>query len=132
MQQFQNVKNIVSIFFVLLILLQSFSKVWIIVSFKLNQEYIAKVLCINRDKPEMLCSGKCFLDERIKADEDQSGKQLPQKLKEQKEVVYCFEEVCRFPAQAPEPVACVELPACCEQIRPSIALTGVFHPPRMS
>ena len=80
----------------------------------------------------MMCSGKCFLDERIKADEDQSGKQLPQKLKEQKEVVYYVEDVCRFPAQAPEPVACAAVPAFCEQISPSIALTGVFHPPRMS
>ncbi|MDZ7880768.1 MAG: hypothetical protein U5L45_24040 [Saprospiraceae bacterium] len=84
-------KNIISITFALLILLQSFSKVWIVFSFKINQDYIAKVLCINRDKPEKHCDGQCVLMQRVKAEEEQEKKQLPQKLKEQKEVIYCFE-----------------------------------------
>lgn len=83
-------KGIISILLALLILLQSFSKVWIIFSFKINQDYIAKVLCINRDKPELHCNGKCFLMQRIRAEEEKERKELPQKLKEQKEVLYCL------------------------------------------
>jgi predicted MPP superfamily phosphohydrolase len=71
-------------------LLQSFSKTWIVLSFKINQEYIAKFLCINRDKPEVMCNGKCILMQRVKAEEEKEKKQIPQKLKEQKEVFYCF------------------------------------------
>lgn len=40
----------------------------------INYEYIAKVLCINKDKPEMQCNGKCHLmKELAKASE----KELP-------------------------------------------------------
>lgn len=88
MCQIIKLKNIVSILLALLILLQSFSKVWIFISFKIDQDYIAKTLCINRDKPEMLCSGKCVLKQRIKAEEENERKEIPQKCKAQKEVFY--------------------------------------------
>jgi hypothetical protein len=66
-------------------------KLWIYFSFKINQDYIVKVLCINRNKPEMHCDGNCILMQRLKADEDQERKQIPQALKEQKELVFCYE-----------------------------------------
>lgn len=84
-------KSIISILLALLILLQSFSKVWIFFSFKINQDYIAKVLCINRDKPELHCNGKCVLMQRIKAEEEKEKKEIPQKLKEQKGGLYCLD-----------------------------------------
>ena len=74
-------------------MLQSFSNVWIVLSFKINQEYIAKVLCINRFKPEMTCNGKCVLMQRIKAAEEKEKKATPLTLKEQKELVYCLEKL---------------------------------------
>lgn len=40
----------------------------------INYEYIAKVLCINKDKPEMQCNGKCHL---IKELAKTSEKELP-------------------------------------------------------
>lgn len=83
-------KSIFSIFLALLILLQSFSKTWIILSFKINQDYIAKVLCINRNKPELHCNGKCVLMQRLKASEEKERKEMPQKVKEQKEALYCL------------------------------------------
>lgn len=76
----------------MLILLQSFSKVWIFISFKTNQDHIAKVLCINRNKPEVRCNGKCVLKRWTKAAEDKENKGTPQKLKEQKEVFYCLDK----------------------------------------
>ncbi|MCC7027343.1 MAG: hypothetical protein IT265_10325 [Saprospiraceae bacterium] len=84
-------KSAVSILLALLILLQLFSKVWIIFSFKVNQDYIAKVVCINRDKPEKHCNGKCVLMKRIKAEEETEKKQIPQKLKEQQQGLYCLD-----------------------------------------
>lgn len=85
-------KNILSIFLVILILLQSFNKTWIVFSFKINQDYISKVLCINRDKPEMHCNGKCVLAKRVEAEEQKEKSELPQKLKKQYEVLYCIEQ----------------------------------------
>jgi hypothetical protein len=39
---------------------------WIYVSFKINQDYIAKNLCENRAKPKMQCNGKCQLMKKLK------------------------------------------------------------------
>ena len=33
--------------------------------FELRRDYIAKVLCINRDKPMTICGGKCFLKDQL-------------------------------------------------------------------
>ena len=40
----------------------------------INYEYIAKVLCINKDKPEMQCNGKCHLMQELAKT---SEKELP-------------------------------------------------------
>jgi len=74
-------KPILSILFAALILFQSNSKVWIVVLFKLNQEYISSKLCTYRDQPLVLCSGKCVLEKVLTSDAKQE-KEVPQKLKE--------------------------------------------------
>jgi hypothetical protein len=63
--------------------------VWIFVSFKINQDYIAKNLCENRAKPKMQCNGKCQLMKKLKQTDKEEQKQLPQTLKEKYEVSYC-------------------------------------------
>ena len=35
------------------------------VEYVLNQDYIAEFLCINKDKPELQCNGKCHLVKEI-------------------------------------------------------------------
>ncbi len=35
-----------------------------------NKDYIANVLCENRDKPAMACNGKCYLKKQIVASND--------------------------------------------------------------
>ena len=37
----------------------------------LNRSYIAKNLCVNRDKPMMGCNGKCYLSKKLKEQEKQ-------------------------------------------------------------
>jgi len=129
LQQIQNLKNIISIFFSLLILCQSFSKVWIIISFKINQDYIAKVLCVNRDKPEVSCNGKCALMKDLKADEGQDKKQLPKKSKEQKEITYCFEILPWLIVEPIENVVSKKHPTFYLYPRSISHLMRVFHPP---
>ena len=48
------------------LLLQNFSQVVIMVKYKIDQAYIARVLCENRDKPDMHCNGKCYFIKKIK------------------------------------------------------------------
>ena len=86
-------KNIVVIFLSLLFLLQPFSKVWIYVSFKINQDYIAKNLCENRAKPILKCNGKCQLMKKLKQADKDEEKQTPQTIKEKLELLYCHNQV---------------------------------------
>jgi hypothetical protein len=37
-----------------------------IVDYIINKEYIAKNLCVNRDKPKSCCKGKCHLVKQLK------------------------------------------------------------------
>lgn len=62
----------------LIILLQTFSKAVIFVDFYANQDYIARNLCGNRDKPMLHCCGRCQLCKRL-ARQDQQDKNDPGK-----------------------------------------------------
>lgn len=59
------VKKITAISLVLLLSLQCFYKLGVITYFQLNRDYIAEVLCINKEEPIAMCYGKCFLDKNL-------------------------------------------------------------------
>lgn len=50
--------------------LQSLSLLFVQLEFSVSQPYIAKVLCVNRDKPQMKCDGKCFLTKELSRNAD--------------------------------------------------------------
>lgn len=47
---------------------QTFSKSFLVLEYQWNKDFIARVLCVNRNKPEMKCEGKCYLCKKLKAD----------------------------------------------------------------
>ena len=51
--------------------ISTFSKWIVILEYEINRDYIARNLCINRGKPSCCCKGKCFLQKKLAADEDQ-------------------------------------------------------------
>jgi len=127
--QIRPLKNVLSILLALCILLQSFSKVWIILSFKINQDYIAKTLCINRGKPEVNCCGKCVLVKNLKAEEAPEGKQVPQKSKEQKDNTYCFDLFQWLIDKPEELVSAQKQPGDHRCPCTNSYVSGVFRPP---
>jgi len=58
-------KILATIFLTSIIFVQAFSTYFIKADFYLNQSYIAKNLCVNREKPMMHCNGKCYLSKKI-------------------------------------------------------------------
>ena len=80
------------------VLLQSAGQMVILINFKINQAYIARVLCENKDKPEMKCNGKCQLNKKLKENEQQE-QQLPPRVK-LKEVVLYAEEASESSCQS--------------------------------
>ena len=58
-------RKTIAIAFSLLILLLAWKDLVIYGLFKVNQDYIAEVLCINRAKPELKCNGHCHLSKTL-------------------------------------------------------------------
>lgn len=51
------------------LLLQPVHNLLIMLDYVINKEFISTVLCINKDKPELNCQGKCQITERFKETE---------------------------------------------------------------
>ncbi|NER14533.1 hypothetical protein GWK08_13850 [Leptobacterium flavescens] len=43
----------------------------------INQDYIAEFLCINQDRPELKCNGKCYMFRQLKAQSEEKKQNLP-------------------------------------------------------
>ena len=56
---------------ILLLMTQTFSNWFVVLSFNLNRDYIAKNLCENRYRPKLNCNGNCVLMKRMKQQEEQ-------------------------------------------------------------
>lgn len=52
------------------------------VDYVLNYEYISTVLCINKDKPEMECNGKCHLVKQVSEQQSEDLKTFPIQIKD--------------------------------------------------
>lgn len=39
---------------------------WPVMEYVVNYDYIANVLCENKDKPQLQCNGKCYLAKQLK------------------------------------------------------------------
>lgn len=46
------------------------------VEYAINYDYISKVLCINKDKPEMSCKGTCQLMKKLQQQKDNDYESL--------------------------------------------------------
>lgn len=45
-----------------------------------NRDYIARVLCENRDKPQLHCDGQCYLAKQLKAQQDKQDKETTERV----------------------------------------------------
>ena len=79
-------RSLISAFLILIFLSPLLVKVGILIDFKINQSFIAKVLCINKDKPMSNCNGKCILAQKLKKAEEPQKKEFPTALKERFEI----------------------------------------------
>lgn len=106
-------------------MLQTFSKGLVLAEFMLNRDYIAKVLCINKAKPELACHGQCQLMKQMEKEtkKDQNGNAVKDKY----EVV--FAEINTAFHLTPS-IAVKELFTAYHGGIDRIPLYAVFHPPR--
>ncbi|MDJ1506173.1 hypothetical protein [Xanthocytophaga agilis] len=121
-------RKIVTALLLFSLLLQTFSRAGIYLSFKVNQDYIARVLCINKAKPQLNCNGKCYLAKKLKQAEEQEQKQV---LLKTLELNLCCQELHAFNfARIPLIVNRKLVPF--YLVKPTFStLLNIFHPPRM-
>ncbi|MGY0038200.1 hypothetical protein [Pedobacter sp. NJ-S-72] len=79
----------VCILLFLIIASQSFNKLWVTVSFKMNERYISSVLCENKNRPEMHCNGRCILVKKLKQAEENEQKQRNQNQENTNVLFFC-------------------------------------------
>ena len=77
-------KNLFTYLLVLLLGLPMISKVTVMVNWKLNQQAIADSLCININKPDVMCHGTCVLNDRLQQVDETKNIPLSELVKEYK------------------------------------------------
>lgn len=60
-------RQIALIFLSLAFVVKSFVVPFIFLDYELRKDFIIKNYCVNKDKPELHCDGKCFLAKKIQA-----------------------------------------------------------------
>lgn len=86
-------KNWIAIAFIVLLSAQCIFKLGIITFFEANRDFIAEVLCVNKEKPMTMCNGQCFLDRNLSFAEEETNAQTSVSVKYETTVfiTYAFE-----------------------------------------
>lgn len=102
------------------------SNLFVHLGFEANQNYIIKELCINRDKPEMHCNGKCYLMKKLKQAQEKEQKQERQSQKTQLQDALVMQKlVCVSPVKHLKPLRAAETPFALPRHS-----SAIFHPPK--
>ncbi len=78
-----NANKLLGFHLALLIFFNSLAMPLVYVDYQIRKDYIAKVLCINKDKPVLQCNGKCHLKKQLTKAQKQTTSEneaTPQKL----------------------------------------------------
>lgn len=122
-------RKIIAILLLTSITLQLCNRVGIIAWFNINQDKVVELFCINKNKPELDCKGKCYLAEKLEeAKQNEAGTTIPgSKYKQTSEEILFFEKI-----------ALLSIPDSAHQISFSFSkssyahqfMMSVFQPPR--
>lgn len=73
-------KNVLVYILLIATLLPTVSSWGTIAYYHVNKAYIARVLCENRDKPQLHCDGQCYLAKQLKAQQDRQDKETTERV----------------------------------------------------
>ncbi|SFH45368.1 hypothetical protein [Pedobacter insulae] len=119
-------RKIVAIFLLIGIVINCFNHWLLFSSYSYNKAYIASVLCTNKDKPELHCEGKCFMDIKLK-DLEEKNKHAQENLKRMIETLAPVS--ANLLAQVFEISIKLEIPPYLQQ-KPIGNAVSIFQPPK--
>jgi len=128
---FQRIKRAPIYLLVLFLFMINLNDLITFSAFKLNQDFIAKVFCINREKPQLKCNGKCHLKKELKKN-NSSEKSEPANspMEKQEQKINFFSD--RITSDGQE-FGNTRKQFCDIEILVSfLNETDIFHPPRVS
>lgn len=113
-------------------MLPNMIKFGVLTHFVINQDFIAKVLCINKEKPIKACNGKCYLSKQLEETDPKEEKRLPFNKKERSEVLH-------YPANEKDHLKTLSLthftkrkPLRKNNLYSFYLIDRVFHPPKFT
>lgn len=116
------------IFIIVLVLL--IKPILPVLEYVVNYEYISKVLCINKDRPQLQCNGKCHLmKELAKASDTEKPLSSGKKASSQLVEVLFFEEIESFHLAPVCFVVKEKIDSGCLDLYVSLNAYSIFHPP---
>jgi hypothetical protein len=100
---------------------------FVLAGFEFNRDYVARELCVNRDKPQLHCNGKCYLIKKLKQAQDKEEQETRQiqKIQLQEATVSLPFLFNTFTVPLPSP----SVPLCTGM--PVARVTAIFHPPQV-
>ncbi len=106
-------------------------KLSIVAWFEINQEYIAATLCENKNKPELVCCGKCVLTKELKKADDveqKSQNNAPSKEERTAMVVFVIPEQNQISSPFQSLISAIQHPKTAKH-HGILAVNAIFHPP---
>ena len=110
-------------------LLPSVSQWGIVAHYQLNKDYIARVLCENRDRPELHCDGKCFLAKRLKAQQDKQDKETTERVQNMPTLQLFWADYTAFCFLPVAKMVCQQFGFAYQSVGYSAPLSSFFQPP---
>lgn len=81
-------KQLITIFLMLVWLCQLSDRYFVMFEFYINQEYVARNLCVNKDKPQLQCNGQCHLEKQLDEEEKREQNNPERRTDNKNEIVY--------------------------------------------
>ena len=117
---------------IIAIMTPSLIKIGILIDFKINQEFIAKVLCLKKDEPITICNGQCYLSEQLKKIQEQEEQQTPTNTQERLELVYYYHHASSSPLAFVDTINSKSNSTYVVDFYASSFIADVFHPPKQN
>jgi len=122
-------KQIICFFLIFSFVSSQSSKLLIFVNFKINQDLITALFCINKEKPKLKCNGKCHLVKQLKTQEDKK-EEAPNNTSSKNEVLFCQNNTILNSIDFRIKVKEKPIPTLINPFKNKELIKGIFRPPQ--
>jgi hypothetical protein len=100
-----------------------------VLDYVVNYDYIVKELCVNRQKPQMHCNGKCHLMQGLAKAADQQKQESDKKSAQQQAEVLFYAPIANVAIPISFPIIVKQQAVHYSNLYSQTNYQSVFHPP---